>query len=110
MDHPCRSRTPDYYGDLTFDVVATGESSISSSISCRQSEEVQLNPPRLADIILLKTMQTLSSASLQTIAAGRLAAIVTVFRQLILQFLDQLLLRSQLLLQNQNQLDQSLLV
>ena len=42
--------------------------------------------------------QTLASAFLQTIAAGRLAAIVTVFRQLVLQLLDQLLLGSYLFL------------
>ena len=59
---------------------------------------------------LARLTQTLSSALLQTIAAGWLAAIVTVFRQLILQFLDQHLLRSQLRLQSQDQLDQALLV
>ena len=54
-----------------------------------------LPPTRL----LASAAQTLSSALIQTIAAGRLAAIVTVFRQSILQFLDQHLLRSHLLLQ-----------
>ena len=68
--------------------------------------------------------QTLASALAQSVAAGRLAAIVTVFRQLIPQFLDQHLLhsqlllqgqvqnllRSQLLLQGQHQLDQAVLV
>ena len=51
---------------------------------------------------LARLTQTLSSALLQAIAAGRLAAIVTVFRQLILQFLDHHLLRSHLLLQGLN--------
>ena len=51
---------------------------------------------------LARLTQTLPSALLQAIAAGRLAAIVTVFRQLILQFLDHHLLRSQLLLQGLN--------
>ena len=54
--------------------------------------------------------QTLALAFLQTIAARRLATVVTVFRQLILQRLDQLLLLSQLLLQDQDYTDQALLV
>ena len=58
---------------------------------------------------LTTAAQTLSSAFLQTITAGRLGAVVTVSRQRILQFLDQHLLRSHLLLQNQNSLDQALL-
>ena len=52
--------------------------------------------------------QTLASAFLQTIAAGRLAAIVTVFRQLVLQLLDQLLLGSYLFLQPSHLLTQGL--
>ena len=59
---------------------------------------------------LARLTQTLSSALLQTIAAAWLAPIVTVFRQLISQFLDQHLLRSQLRLQSQDQPDQALLV
>ena len=53
-------------------------------------------PPARA---LARLTQTLASALLQTVAARRLAAIVTVFRLLILQCLDQHLLRSHLLLQ-----------
>ena len=55
---------------------------------------------------LTRAAQTLAFAFLQTIAARWLAAIVTIFRQLTLQFLDQRLLRSRLLLQL---LDQCLL-
>ena len=52
---------------------------------------------------LTRAAQTLAFAFLQTIAARWLAAIVTIFRQLTLQFLNQRLLRSHLLLQLLNQ-------
>ena len=51
---------------------------------------------------LARLTQTLAAALLQTVAARRLAAVATIFRQLILQFLDQHLLPSQLLLQGLN--------
>ena len=57
---------------------------------------------------LARFAQTLASAFLQTIAAGRLAAIVTVFRQLILQLLNQRLLRGYLFLQPSHLLTQRL--
>jgi len=59
---------------------------------------------------LARAAQTLALAFLQTIAARRLDAVVTVFRQLSLHLLDQRLLCRQLLLHNQNQLNQALLV
>ncbi len=73
---------------------------------------------------LARAAQTHALAFLRTIAARRLAAVVTVFRKLILQLLDQfplhfhlllqllhqLLLRPILQLQNKNQLDQPLSV
>ena len=57
---------------------------------------------------LARFAQTLASAFLQTIAAGRLAAIVTVFRQLILQLLNQRLLGGYLFLQPSHLLTQRL--
>lgn len=59
---------------------------------------------------LSRAAQTLTLAFLQTIAARWLAAVVTVFRQLIQQMLDQRLLCRHLLLHNQNQINQALLV
>ncbi len=67
-------------------------------------------PPLSTARPLPKAAQTLAPAFLRTIAARWLATIVTVFRQLILQRLDQLLLRPKFLLQNQIQLDQALSV
>ena len=56
---------------------------------------------------LARATQTLALAFLQTIAARRLAAVVTVFRQLILQLLDQRLVCGSLFLR---QLDHCLLL
>ena len=56
-------------------------------------------PPLSAARPLPSAAQTLAPTFLQTIAARRLATVVTVFRQLILQRLDQLLLRFHPLLQ-----------
>ena len=52
----------------------------------------------------------LSRRGFRAIAARQLAAVGTVFRQLILQRSDQLLLHCHLLLQNKNQLEQTLSV
>ncbi len=100
-----------YVGQLRLAVRATRQPMHDDMLRLRYLHQGAPFVPALSTTRpLARLAQTLAPFFLQTIAAGQLATVVTSFRQLILQLLDQLLLCCQLLLQKQNQLDQVLLL